>query len=67
MIPQAVQEMAANAAAAGAVSASVSVKLIELNLYLETITLALGALAGLFALGFQIRRYYRQKKQKNSE
>ena len=51
----------ANKLTGASIAAGASMSMTDLNLYLETGTLIVGLLAGLFALFFHIRRWYRDK------
>ncbi len=60
---QQTQERAVDTLAGTSLTAGVSMNLADLNVILETVTLTIGLIAGVFALFFQVRRYYRGKKR----
>ncbi len=61
MAEPAAQEALTNKLTGTAVAVGGVIPLADLNVYLETATLTVGLLAGLFALFFHIRRWYRDK------
>ncbi len=60
---QQTQERVVDTLAGTSLTAGVGMNLAELNVVLETVTLSVGLVAGVFALFFQVRRYYRGKKR----
>lgn len=60
---QQTQERLVDGLAGTSLTAGVGMNLAELNVILETATLTIGLIAGVFALFFQVRRYYRGKKR----
>ena len=60
---QQAQENIVDALATTPLVSVAGVNLISLNELLETATLAVGFVAGLFALFFQVRRWYRARKR----
>lgn len=55
------QEALTNKLTGTTLVASVSVTIVDFNLYMESATLIVGFIAGLFACFFHIRRWYRDK------
>ncbi len=60
---QQTQERVVDTLAGTSLTAGVGMNLADLNVILETVTLTIGLIAGVFALFFQVRRYYRGKKR----
>ncbi len=58
---QQTQERMVDTLAGTSLTAGVSMTLADFNTILETATLTIGLIAGVFALFFQVRRYYRGK------
>ena len=56
------EEKAVNALAGTSIATGTGMSLVDLNVYLETGTLIVGFTAGIFALFFQIRRWYRGRQ-----
>ena len=59
----AVEEKVVNVLAGTSLASGTGVSLVDFNVYLETGTLVVGLTAGLFALFFQIRRWYRGRQK----
>lgn len=69
-VEQKVQERLVDGLAGISLTSGVGMNLADFNVILETATLSIGLVAGVFALFFQVRRYYRGKirdKKANSE
>ena len=60
---QQTQERLVDGLAGTSLTAGVSMTLADFNVILETATLTIGLIAGVFALFFQVRRYRRGKKR----
>lgn len=58
---QQTRERVVDGLAGTSLTAGVGVNLADFNIILETATLTIGLIAGVFALFFQVRRYYRGK------
>ncbi len=63
-MPNPLEEKVVNALAGTSIASGTSMTLVDFNVYLETGTLIVGFTAGLFALFFQARRWYRGRKVK---
>lgn len=60
---QQTQERLVDGLAGTSLTAGISMNLADFNVMLETAVLVIGLVAGVFAMFFQIRRYYRGKKR----
>lgn len=62
-----VQQKAADVLTGAAITTYAGVSLTDLNLYLETASLALSVIAALFAVFFHVRRWWRERQAGNSD
>lgn len=62
-VEQKVQERLVDGLAGISLTSGVGMNLADFNVILETATLSIGLVAGVFALFFQVRRYFRGRKR----